>query len=114
VTCGHELTSQLNSIRRATTTVLNARLIPLLRELIVTVRHTLDDVGITAPLMIVKGDGSLMRAEWAIQRPIETILSGPAASVVGAWHLADEKTSGSLMSAAPRPILPNWKADGRV
>lgn len=88
VTCGHELTSQLNSIRRATTTVLNARLIPLLRELIVTVRHTLDDVGITAPLMIVKGDGSLMRAEWAIQRPIETILSGPAASVVGAWHLA--------------------------
>ena len=88
VTCGHELTSQLNSIRRATTTVLNARLIPLLRDLIVTVRHTLDDVGIAAPLMIVKGDGSLVRAEWAMQRPIETILSGPAASVVGAWHLA--------------------------
>ncbi len=88
VTCGHELTSQLNSIRRATTTVLNARLIPLLRDLIVMVRRTLDDVGIAAPLMIVKGDGSLVRAEWAMQRPIETILSGPAASVVGAWHLA--------------------------
>lgn len=55
VTCGHELTSQLNSIRRATTTVLNARLIPLLRDLILTVRQTLDDVGIAAPLMIVKG-----------------------------------------------------------
>ncbi|GAK56695.1 hydantoinase/oxoprolinase [Candidatus Vecturithrix granuli] len=88
VTCGHELTSQLNSIRRATTTVLNARLIPLLRDLIVTVRQTLDTLGIAAPLMIVKGDGSLVRAEWAMQRPIETILSGPAASVVGAWHLA--------------------------
>jgi N-methylhydantoinase A/oxoprolinase/acetone carboxylase beta subunit len=88
VTCGHELTTRLNAVRRATTVALNARLIPLLRELIATVRHTLDELGIAAPLMVVKGDGSLVRAEWAMQRPIETILSGPAASVVGAWHLA--------------------------
>jgi N-methylhydantoinase A/oxoprolinase/acetone carboxylase beta subunit len=91
VTCGHELTTRLNAVRRATTTALNARLIPLLRELIATVRHTLDEQGIVAPLMVVKGDGSLVRAEWAMQRPIETILSGPAASVVGAWHLAGRR-----------------------
>jgi N-methylhydantoinase A/oxoprolinase/acetone carboxylase beta subunit len=91
VTCGHELTTRLNAVRRATTTALNARLIPLLRELIGTVRRTLDERGITAPLMVVKGDGSLVRAEWAMQRPIETILSGPAASVVGAWHLAGRR-----------------------
>jgi N-methylhydantoinase A/oxoprolinase/acetone carboxylase beta subunit len=88
VTCGHELTSRLNSVRRATTAALNAQLVPLLQELISTVRQTLDRMGITAPLMVVKGDGSLVRAEWAMRRPIETILSGPAASVVGAWHLA--------------------------
>jgi len=91
ITCGHELTSRLNSVRRATTAALNARLIPLLRELIATVRDTLDALGISAPLMIVKGDGSLVRAEWAMRRPIETILSGPAASVVGAWHLAGRR-----------------------
>jgi N-methylhydantoinase A/oxoprolinase/acetone carboxylase beta subunit len=88
VTCGHELTTRLNAVRRATTVALNARLIPLLQELIATVRHTLSQMGVVAPLMVVKGDGSLVRAEWAMQRPIETILSGPAASVVGAWHLA--------------------------
>jgi N-methylhydantoinase A/oxoprolinase/acetone carboxylase beta subunit len=88
VTCGHELTTRLNAVRRATTVALNAKLIPLLRELIATVRQTLDELGISAPLMVVKGDGSLVRAGWALQRPIETILSGPAASVVGAWHLA--------------------------
>jgi N-methylhydantoinase A/oxoprolinase/acetone carboxylase beta subunit len=88
VTCGHELTTRLNSVRRATTAALNARLIPLLRELIATVRHTLGRLGVHAPLMVVKGDGSLVRAEWAMRRPIETILSGPAASVVGAAHLA--------------------------
>jgi len=89
VTCGHELTSRLNAPRRALTTALNARLIPLLQELVVTVRETLVDRGIDAPLMVVKGDGSLIDAEMAIERPVETILSGPAASVVGAHHHAD-------------------------
>ncbi len=90
VTCGHDLTTRLNSVRRATTVALNARLVPLLRELIGTLRHALAKRGVTAPVMVVKGDGSLVRAEWAMQRPIETILSGPAASAVGAWHLAGQ------------------------
>jgi N-methylhydantoinase A/oxoprolinase/acetone carboxylase beta subunit len=92
VTCGHELTTRLNAVRRAATVALNARLISLLQELIATVRRTLDKQGIAAPLMVVKGDGSLVRAEWAMQRPIETILSGPAASAVGAWHLAGQRS----------------------
>ncbi len=100
VTTGHELTTRLNSVRRATTVALNARLVPLLRELIETLRRTLRERSITAPLMVVKGDGSLVRAEWAMQRPIETILSGPAASAVGAWHLAaqagDDLHDGNL------------------
>ncbi len=91
VTCGHELTTRLNAVRRATTTALNARLIPLLRDLILTVRRTLDALDIGAPLMIVRGDGSLVRSEWATRRPIETILSGPAASTIGAWHLAGRR-----------------------
>jgi N-methylhydantoinase A/oxoprolinase/acetone carboxylase beta subunit len=88
VTCGHELTSQLNAVRRATTVSLNAHLIAPLRELLAAVQATLAEMTIRAPLMVVKGDGSLVRAEFAAHRPIETILSGPAASVVGAWHLA--------------------------
>ncbi len=96
VTCGHHLTSRLNSVRRATTAALNASLVPLLRDLIQTVRGSLAEHSITAPLMVVKGDGSLVRAEWAMLRPIETILSGPAASAVGAWHLA--RQAGEALS----------------
>src|SRR5204863_7932205 len=42
---------------------------------------------IVAPIMVVRGDGSLMSAALAKGRPIETILSGPAASLVGAAYL---------------------------
>jgi len=91
VTCGHELTSQLNAVRRATTVALNAHLIAPLAELLAAVQATLARRKINAPLMVVKGDGSLVRADFAGRRPIETVLSGPAASVVGAWHLAGRR-----------------------
>jgi N-methylhydantoinase A/oxoprolinase/acetone carboxylase beta subunit len=91
VTCGHELTSHLNAVRRATTAALNAHLISPLTELISSLQRTLGNYGIAAPLMVVRSDGSLVRAEWAMRRPIETILSGPAASLVGAWHLVGRR-----------------------
>ncbi|KQC11678.1 MAG: hypothetical protein APR62_09330 [Smithella sp. SDB] len=88
VTCGHELTSNLNAPRRALTVVLNARLIPLLQQLIQAVQDMLLEKSIHAPLMVVKGDGSLINASVALEYPVETILSGPAASVVGARYLS--------------------------
>ncbi len=87
VTCAHELTGELNSIRRATTAALNARLIPLIQHLIQAVRGSLARHRIPATLMIVRGDGALLRAEVALEHPVETILSGPAASIVGARRL---------------------------
>jgi len=89
VTCGHELTSNLNAPRRAVTVALNARIVPLIQQLVLAVQKTMNAKGIRAPLMVVKGDGSLIEARMAMERPIETILSGPAASVVGARHLND-------------------------
>jgi N-methylhydantoinase A/oxoprolinase/acetone carboxylase beta subunit len=87
VTCAHELSSKLDAPRRALTAVLNARLTPRIRHLIEALAQVLEEESIDAPLMIVKGDGSLMRADVALEYPVETILSGPAASVVGAGFL---------------------------
>ncbi|MEM9562625.1 MAG: hydantoinase/oxoprolinase family protein [Actinomycetota bacterium] len=87
IACGHELTSGLDGPRRALTCVLNAGLTGLVANLCLATRQVLDDRSIEAPLMIVKGDGSLVDASVAIERPIETILSGPASSLIGAAHL---------------------------
>ena len=87
VACGHELSARLDGPRRALTCLLNARLIGLVAELCQAAERILAERGIEAPLMIVKGDGSLVAAELARQRPIETILSGPAASLIGAGWL---------------------------
>ncbi len=90
VTCGHHLSSGLDAPRRALTALLNARLIPMISALLSAARQLLEEQGINAPLMVVKGDGSLISDRIAHECPVETILSGPAASVVGALFLCPE------------------------
>jgi len=92
VTCSHDLSARLNGPKRAVTAVLNARLIGMIDRLIARAGDGLAALGVTAPLMVVRGDGALMSAAQARAKPIETILSGPAASIVGARWLtgADE------------------------
>ena len=87
VTTSHELSAKLGGPRRALTTLLNARLIALIDRLVVATETFLAARGISAPLMVVRGDGALVSSAFARQRPIETILSGPAASLVGARHM---------------------------
>ncbi|HUA89705.1 MAG TPA: hydantoinase/oxoprolinase family protein, partial [Steroidobacteraceae bacterium] len=88
VTCSYELSSQLDAPKRALTAALNARLTPQIAQLLAALRAVLAQEAITAPVMMVKGDGTLMRAEVALEYPVETVLSGPAASVVGAGFLS--------------------------
>ncbi|MEW5814994.1 MAG: DUF1638 domain-containing protein [Spirochaetota bacterium] len=87
VCCGHELSDLLNFKVRANTAVLNARIIPLLEKFLKDVERSLESRGITAPIMVVKGDGTLMNEKLARNKPIETVLSGPAASIAGAKFL---------------------------
>ncbi len=91
VTCGHELSSILNFKTRAYTAMLNARIVPNLTALIIDLEKAIERMGIKAPIVVVKGDGALMSAGLAKDRPVETILSGPAASVAGARHLTGLK-----------------------
>jgi len=88
VTLSTELSSSLDAPRRALTAALNARLISRVSNLIEAVQRAMAQLQIRCPLMIVKGDGTLALAESVVTRPIETVLSGPAASLVGAHWLS--------------------------
>ncbi|MDO5862615.1 MAG: hydantoinase/oxoprolinase family protein, partial [Thermoplasmata archaeon] len=89
--CGHDLSSGLGFNERAATCVMNARLIPVIQDLIDSVKTVLAEFGIRAPLMMVRGNGSMMGEEEARRRPVETVLSGPAASLIGAMVLSGNR-----------------------
>lgn len=91
VTCSHELSQALGGPKRALTALLNARLIGMIDRLIGACEGHLARLGIPARLMVVRGDGALVSAAAAREKPIETILSGPAASIAGAGWLSGER-----------------------
>ncbi|NYT19292.1 MAG: hydantoinase/oxoprolinase family protein, partial [Methanosarcinales archaeon] len=92
VVCGHELSMSLGAYERAVTALLNAQLIPVTDQFIRSILSVMEEKGIDADLMMMKCDGSLVRIEDALKKPVESIFSGPAASLVGASHLAGVKT----------------------
>jgi N-methylhydantoinase A/oxoprolinase/acetone carboxylase beta subunit len=88
VTLSRDLSTSLDAPKRALTALLNARLIARISALVAAVARAMQELGLDCPLMVVKGDGSLARAEEVALRPLETVLSGPAASLIGARWLS--------------------------
>ncbi len=93
VVCGYELFSDLNSVRRGAGTLLNARLITVIAEFLGAIKKAVQKRGMNVPVVIVRSDGSLMSEEFTGVRPVETLLCGPAASVMGGISLTGEKNS---------------------
>jgi len=93
VVCAHELTTQLGFQHRTVTAALNAKLIPFFKELWTSLENVIRQRGMTCPIMTVKSDGSISRIEHLRERPVETILSGPAASIMGAFNLTGKKNA---------------------
>jgi N-methylhydantoinase A/oxoprolinase/acetone carboxylase beta subunit len=81
---GHRVSGDLNFARRIATTFLNAAAYPLHKQFYLAVKKSLTARGLRLPLRLLKADGGNMRLESSINYPAQTILSGPAASAMGA------------------------------
>ncbi len=69
---------------RAMTTVLNVYVMPAISAYVGQLEQRLTDQGIAAPLLLMKSSGGVTSARTVRRTPVETVLSGPAAGVVGA------------------------------
>ena len=88
--CAGELTDRIDVIQRGATALLNARLLPVIREFIAIALADIRARGCTAPVMVVRSDGSLMNTDATMLKPVETILSGPSASILAGKAFTDE------------------------
>ncbi|MBC2774571.1 hydantoinase/oxoprolinase family protein [Rhizobium sp. AQ_MP] len=81
VSLSSDILPEFREYDRAITTVMNDYVRPIMKRYLSRIETRLRDEGVTARLHIVRSDGGLMSAEAASQRPVHTVLSGPAGGV---------------------------------
>ncbi len=86
-----EVADDLNVLERGVTAQLNAKLLPVIKDFNDAVKKSLINRNLNLKTVIVRSDGSLMKSSHAMTYPVNTILSGPSASVVGGRGLCSKK-----------------------
>jgi N-methylhydantoinase A len=120
---GHELSGAYGLETRTVSAAINAAILPVMERTASLVRRGLEDAGIAAPLIVLRGDGGAMDADVLRRRPSFTVGSGPAAGVAAALHSA-EITDGIVIECGGtstnvsvvkrgRPVLRTIKVMGR-
>ncbi len=95
---------EFREFERASTTVLNAFLTPVMAGYLGSLTRRLADaeaglgIGHDKPIMVMEAAGGLMTVETALAKPVHTILSGPAGGVVAGAHFAGLAGAGNVIT----------------
>ena len=92
VSLSSEVLPQFREFERSMATALNAAVMPPVSRYVGLLRAALDAEGVRAPLLIMKSDGGVTSVATCVRQPVQTVLSGPSAGVVGAVSVA--RTAG--------------------
>ena len=96
ISLSHEILPEFKEYERMSTTTINAYVAPVMERYLRRLEESVSDVGLNSDLYIMQSNGGTMGVETAIERPVHTILSGPAAGVIGAVAIAQQ--AGELNS----------------
>ncbi|WP_407311262.1 hydantoinase/oxoprolinase family protein [Desulfosporosinus sp. SB140] len=99
ISLSSELSTQMGEYERTSTTVINARLSPLLNNYLLSLNGQLRDLGLQVPVSMAQNNGGLTDIFQAKKRAVYTLFSGPAGGVKGGWALARELALSELVVA---------------
>lgn len=98
VSLSSDILPEFREYDRAITTVMNDYVRPIMKRYLSRIEDRLDKEGVSARLHIVRSDGGLMSAAAASERPVHTVLSGPAGGVTSTVMLSRRSGFSKLLA----------------
>jgi len=98
ITASHEVAPEYREYERFSTTAVNAALGPVMQDYLVRLVPRLQAAGIAAGPHLTQSNGGVISAEAASRQPVRTVLSGPAAGVMGAAAIGAAARHGHLIT----------------
>ena len=98
VSLSHEILGEFKEYERMSTTLVNAYVMPIVKRYLDDLQKRMGGMGIPSELHIMQSNGGVMTARTASAKSVHTILSGPAAGVVGAMAVARQAKADNFIS----------------
>jgi N-methylhydantoinase A len=98
VSLSAEVAPEFREYLRASTTVINAVIRPVVQRYLERIEERLADAGIAAKLLVMQSSGGVFSAEAAARRPVFMVESGPAAGVIASAHLGETLGRPNILS----------------
>ncbi len=98
LTLSSDLLPEMKEYERTSTTVINCYVRPVVERYLGRLIEGLQRMGISVPLVVMQSNGGWAPSKIAMEKPVYCIESGPAAGVVGAYHLGSRLGLDDLMT----------------
>jgi len=98
ISVSHEVAPEFREFERLSTVTVNAYLGPIMRDYLGRLRPRLAEAGIDEAPHLTQSNGGIISCEVAQEHPARTVLSGPAAGVMGALAIGELAGIGNLIT----------------
>jgi N-methylhydantoinase A len=117
VSTSHRILPEFREYERASTTVVNAALSPLMQKYLLRLEENIGQQH-GGRVQVMQSSGGIIPARVAAREPVRTLLSGPAGGVIGAWQVAQwarlDKVIGIDMGGTSTDVFLADAASGSV
>ncbi len=97
ITLSHEIAREWKEYERASTSVMNAYIGPIVNNYLKSLQIKLDLEGFSKPLYVMQSNGGIIKSKTAISKPINTLLSGPVGGTIGGEALSKNLKKPNLI-----------------
>ena len=98
VSLSYEVVPEFKEYERMSTTTINSFVAPVMGRYLTNLQESIAKLGIDSDVHIMQSNGGTVTANTAVEKPVQTILSGPAAGVIGSVGLASQAGEPNTIS----------------